>query len=60
MDLTIGTGDGWFRFQGKEYKIIRAGISKNRAFAETEPHNEDLVDKLFLLHTSFAISLTAV
>ena len=46
MNLTIATGSHWFRFQGKEFKIKKAGILDNVAFAETEPHDQLLTNKL--------------
>jgi hypothetical protein len=46
MNLTIATGDRWFRFQGKAYKILQAGISEGMVFAETDPSNQVLEDEL--------------
>jgi hypothetical protein len=46
MNLLIATGDHWFRFQGMAFKILTAGISSNEAYANTEPHNQALVDEL--------------
>ena len=46
MDLKIATGDHWFRFRGEDFKIIDAGISNNKAYAITAPHNQALVNEL--------------
>lgn len=46
MNLIIATGDHWFHFQCMAFKIIKAGISSNKAYAKTEPHNQTLVDEL--------------
>ncbi len=42
MDTVIATSGHPFRYEGKEYKIVEAGIKADNAYARVSPPNTEL------------------
>jgi len=46
MDIVIAPSSLPFKWNGKYYRIVRAGIANDTAYAETDPKKNDLEELL--------------